>query len=78
MKQNTIEHIKPSENDTSSMKNELKNYLKELSAAKKQPLNNNSSSIEKGPMNTNDLGGLLTGENVIGLGGMSSSSYSTF
>jgi hypothetical protein len=79
MKETTITHSKPTIDESSNMKNELKNYLKELSASKKISSNNNASSIDKGPMNTNDHGGLLTGENVMGLGGsLSSSSYSSF
>jgi flagellar basal body-associated protein FliL len=52
--------------DSENMKNELKNYLKELSG-NKTPNNNNN----------NNNAGLLTGENVMN-SSFSSNNYSTF
>jgi type II secretory pathway component PulC len=69
--------------DTSNMKNELKNYLKELSDSKKTAT---STSIDGGntlstsghsTANVNHNGGLLTNENLMG-GSLNSSSYSSF
>ena len=94
MKETTIKPVTPTIEDTSNMKNELKNYLKELSASKtllsnNRNNNNNNNSTNNnnnnnyvpstGPLNTNEPGGMFTGENVMGLtGSLSSSSYSTF
>ena len=84
MKETTIKPVTPTIEDTSNMKNELKNYLKELSSSKKllsanNNNNNNNYTPSTGPLNTNEPGGMLAGENVMGLSGsMSSSSYSTF
>ena len=54
--------------DSENMKNELKNYLKELSG-NKTPNNNNN--------NNNNNNGLLTGESVMN-NSFSSNNYSTF
>jgi hypothetical protein len=87
MKETTIKQVEPTIDDTSDMKNELKNYLKELSSSKKLLSSNNNNNNQNhsnyipsaGPLHTNELGGMMTGENVLGLSGsMSSSSYSTF
>ena len=81
MKETTIKPVAPTIDDTSNMKNELKNYLKELSSSKKllSANNNNNYTPSTGPLNTNEPGGMHAGENVMGLSGsMSSSSYSTF
>lgn len=73
------------QNETINMKNELKNYLKELGESKK------TSGLTSGPMyststtnsnslsvpNVNDTGGLLTGENLMG-NSFSSNGYSAF
>jgi len=55
--------------DSENMKNELKNYLKELSG-NKTPVNNNNN-------NNNNNNGLLTGESVMN-SSFSSNNYSTF
>ena len=72
--------IQPSrtENDNVNMKNELKNYLKELSESKKSmaSTSSNPTSISTTP-NVNNMGGLLTGDNVMG-SSFSSNSYSSF
>ena len=61
MKETTI---KPSENTSNeNMKNELKNYLKELSGKK------NDSQVKS---NVNQMGGLMTADNI------ESSAYSSF
>ena len=86
MKETTIKPVAPTIDDTSNMKNELKNYLKELSSSKKLLSSNNNNNHNHsnyipsaGPLHTNELGGMMTGENVLGLSGsMSSNSYSTF
>jgi hypothetical protein len=84
MKETTIKPVTPTIEDTSNMKNELKTYLKELNSSKKLLSNNNNNNSNNyipstGPLHTNELGGMMTGENVMGLSGsMSSSSYSTF
>ena len=83
---NNIKPATPTIEDTSDMKNELKNYLKELSSSKKLLSSNNNNNHNHsnyipsaGPLHTNELGGMMTGENVLGLSGsMSSNSYSTF
>lgn len=77
MKETTIQPTK-SENDSVNMKNELKNYLKELSESKKSSASTSSvpTSVSTTP-NVNNMGGLLTGDNVMG-GSFSSSSYSSF
>lgn len=74
----TIIQPSRSENDNVNMKNELKNYLKELSESKKSSASTSSvpTSISTTP-NVNNMGGLLTGDNVMG-GSFSSSSYSSF
>lgn len=83
---NNIKPVTPTIEDTSNMKNELKTYLKELSSSKKLLSSNNNNNHNNnnyipstGPLHTNELGGMMTGENVMGLSdSMSSSSYSTF
>ena len=72
-----------SKSESISMKNELKNYLKELSESKKTngliPSSNTSMpmpSTQSVP-NVNDMGGLLTGDTLMG-GSFSSSSYSSY
>jgi len=77
MKETIIQPTKP-ENDNVNMKNELKNYLKELSESKKSTASTSSIpiSISNTP-NVNNMGGLLTGDNVMG-SSFSSSSYSSF
>jgi hypothetical protein len=80
MKETTIQPTKP-ENDNVNMKNELKNYLKELSESKKSTAS--TASTSSGPTsisttpNVNNMGGLLTGDNVMG-SSFSSNSYSSF
>ncbi len=77
MKETIIQPSK-SENDNVNMKNELKNYLKELSESKKS-----TASVSSGPTsisttpNVNNMGGLLTSDNVMA-GSFSSNSYSSF
>ena len=72
-----------SKSESISMKNELKNYLKELSESKKTN-GLTSSSNTSIPMpstqsvpNVNDMGGLLTGDTLMG-SSFSSSSYSSY
>jgi len=80
MKETIIQPTK-SENDNVNMKNELKNYLKELSESKKSTAS--TASTSSGPSsistipNVNNMGGLLTGDNVMG-SSFSSNSYSSF
>jgi len=72
-----------SKSESISMKNELKNYLKELSESKKT--NGLTSSLNtsmpvpstQSVPNVNDMGGLLTGDTLMG-GSFSSSSYSSY
>jgi len=74
-----------SKSESISMKNELKNYLKELSESKKtNGLTTSSTSNTAIPghntpsvPNVNDMGGLLTGDTLMG-GSFSSSSYSSY
>ena len=78
-----------SKSESISMKNELKNYLKELSESKKtNGLVSSSTSNTSMPAsmtghntpsvpNVNDMGGLLTGDTLMG-GSFSSSSYSSY
>jgi hypothetical protein len=72
-----------SKSESISMKNELKNYLKELSESKKTSGLSPSSSIAIPSLNTpsvpnvNDMGGLLTGDSLMS-GSFSSSSYSSY
>lgn len=72
-----------SKSESISMKNELKNYLKELSESKKTngviPSSNTSIPMPttQSVPNVNDMGGLLTGDTLMG-GSFSSSSYSSF
>jgi len=80
-----------SKSESISMKNELKNYLKELSESKKTSgLAPSSSTSISMPMpssmtgpnaqsvpNVNDMGGLLTGDTLMG-SSFSSSSYSSY
>jgi len=77
MKETIIQPSK-TENDNVNMKNELKNYLKELSESKKSmaSTSSNPTSISTTP-NVNNMGGLLTGDNVMG-SSFSSNSYSSF
>ena len=77
MKETIIQPSK-TENDNVNMKNELKNYLKELSESKKSMTSTSSgpTSISTRP-NVNNMGGLLTGDNVMG-SSFSSNSYSSF
>jgi hypothetical protein len=98
MKETTIHHSMPeteytsvndnvksdsSKSESISMKNELKNYLKELSESKKtNGLTTATTTSIPGPStqsvpNVNDMGGLLTGETLMG-GSFSSSSYSSY
>jgi hypothetical protein len=86
MKETVIQPVKSEPVDNSNMKDELKNYLKELSESKKST---NSMSNGQGQgqgqgqeqgqstPNVNHTGGLLTNENLMG-GSLSSSSYSSF
>lgn len=90
MKETVIQSAKSEPADTSNMKNELKNYLKELSESKKSSISI-SNMQEQGhgqgqghdqrqgqsTPNVNHMGGLLTNENLMG-GSLSSSSYSSF
>ncbi len=86
MKETVIQSAKSEPADTSNMKNELKNYLKELSESKKSTISM-SNMQEQGhgqghgqgqsTPNVNHMGGLLTNENLMG-GSLSSSSYSSF
>lgn len=72
-----------SKSESISMKNELKNYLKELSESKKTngliPSSNTSipAPNTQSVPNVNDMGGLLTGDTLMG-GSFSSSSYSSY
>jgi hypothetical protein len=74
-----------SKSESISMKNELKNYLKELSESKKtngltsstsMPASMTSPNAQSVP-NVNDMGGLLTGDTLMN-GSFSSSSYSSY
>jgi len=84
MKEPVIQPVKSEPVDNSNMKDELKNYLKELSESKKST-NSMSNMQEQGhgqgqgqsTPNVNQMGGLLTNENLMG-GSLSSSSYSSF
>ena len=71
-------------NNNTDMKNELKNYLKELSNSKKSPdsLSGSTSEPGSGPgpmgkMNI-DSGGILTSDNLMSSSNFGSSNYSTF
>lgn len=84
MKETKIQHNKLTSDESSEMKNELKNYLKELSDSKKstnsttqQGKGNNFPSPQHSTLNVNDNGGLLTNDNLIGAA-LSSSNYSSF
>ena len=86
MKEPVIQPTNSEPVDNSNMKDELKNYLKELSESKKST-NSMSNMQEQGhgqgqgqgqsTPNVNQMGGLLTNENLMG-GSLSSSSYSSF
>ena len=95
MKEQPILKQKGNENMTNeNMKNELKNYLKELSDNTSTSNNSNSNSNSNNSNsnnsnnsnnnnsninnNVNNLGGLLTGESFGNSGSFGSSSYSTF
>ena len=58
------------EHENTNMKNELKNYLKELSETKKPTISTTTANI-------NNNGGILTNENIIG-NSFESNNYSTF
>ena len=78
MKESVIQPTNSEPVDNSNMKNELKNYLKELSESKKST--NSMSNMQgqgQSTPNVNNNGGLLTNENLMG-GSLSSSSYSSF
>ena len=82
MKEPVIQSTNSEPVDNSNMKDELKNYLKELSESKKST--NSMSNIQgqeqgqgQSTPNVNNNGGLLTNENLMG-GSLSSSSYSSF
>jgi hypothetical protein len=84
MKETNIHPRKSTPDDNSDMKNELKNYLKELSDSKKSASSttqsgngNNGLSSHHSSLNVNENGGLLTNDNLIG-GALSSSNYSSF
>jgi hypothetical protein len=84
IKETSIKHKQTNSDDNSNMKNELKNYLKELSDSKKmtnssihQADGNNFSSSHHSTLNVNDNGGLLTNDNLMG-GSFNSSNYSSF
>jgi hypothetical protein len=93
MNMNDIENVKldGSKSESISMKNELKNYLKELSESKKtnglapsltSTSNTSMHTSMTGPNthsvpNVNDMGGLLTGDTLMS-GSFSSSSYSSY
>lgn len=83
MKETSIKPKPSSVEDNSNMKNELKNYLKELSDSKKSsnsPSTSDVNALQKSghsTMNVNHNGGLLTNENLMG-GTLNSSSYSSF
>tara|TARA_B110000285_G_scaffold64236_2_gene73885 strand:- start:5884 stop:6306 length:423 start_codon:yes stop_codon:yes gene_type:complete len=88
MKEPVIQPVKSEPVDNSNMKDELKNYLKELSESKKSTnsMSNGQGQGQgqgQGPNqaqstpNVNHTGGLLTNENLMG-GSLSSSSYSSF
>jgi hypothetical protein len=83
MKETSIKPKPSSAEDNSNMKNELKNYLKELSDSKKSSNSPSTSDVNTLPtsghstMNVNHNGGLLTNENLMG-GSLNSSSYSSF
>jgi len=88
MKEPVIQPVKSEPIDNSNMKDELKNYLKELSESKKSTnsMSNGQGQGQgqgQGPNqaqstpNVNHTGGLLTNENLMG-GSLSSSSYSSF
>ena len=83
MKETSIKPKPSSVEDNSNMKNELKNYLKELSGSKKSSNSPSTSDVNTLPtsghstMNVNHNGGLLTNENLMG-GSLNSSSYSSF
>lgn len=74
-----------SKSESISMKNELKNYLKELSESKKTNglMTSSTSNTSMSGHNTqsvpnvNDMGGLLTGDTLMS-GSFSSSSYSSY
>ena len=82
MKEPVIQPTNSEPVDNSNMKDELKNYLKELSESKKSTNSiSNMQGQEQGQgqstPNVNNNGGLLTNENLMG-GSLSSSSYSSF
>ena len=87
MKETVIQSAKSEPADTSNMKNELKNYLKELSESKKSTISMSNMQGQghgqgqegqgQSTPNVNHMGGLLTNENLMG-GSLSSSSYSSF
>ena len=83
MKETSIKPKPTSAEDNSNMKNELKNYLKELSDSKKSSNSSSTSDVNTLPtsgqstMNVNHNGGLLTNDNLMG-GSFNSSNYSSF
>ena len=78
MKETVIQPVKSEPVDNSNMKDELKNYLKELSESKKSTISmSNIQEQGQSTPNVNHMGGLLTNENLMG-GSLSSSSYSSF
>ena len=84
IKETSIKHKQTNSDDNSNMKNELNNYLKELSDSKKmtnssihQADGHNFSSSHHSTLNVNDNGGLLTNDNLMG-GSFNSSNYSSF
>jgi type II secretory pathway component PulC len=73
----TITHSSKIENDSVNMKNELKNYLKELSESKNVLVPTSIPTAISTTPNVNNMGGLLTNDSIMG-GSFSSNSYSSF
>jgi flagellar basal body-associated protein FliL len=73
----TTNNAVATESENVTMKTELKNYLKELSDSKKNVPNSTDSSSSNKIYNVNDIGGVMTSENVMD-GTFASSNYSSF
>jgi len=75
----SVEHSKNDSSTTtnSNMKNELKNYLKELSETKKSALGSSGTTGISSVPNLNNNDGIMTGENIMA-NSFESNSYSSF
>jgi hypothetical protein len=62
------------DSENTNMKNELKNYLKELGETKKSSTSTPNTPIS----NVNNNNDIMTGENIMGNNSLESSNYSSF